>query len=321
MQVTPKSVRHRLLTGGFVRTRRRLIIDRSNLKRAAVVPKPSRASKLAAGVAPWAAIAASLVVGVASVVIATSANSIATQQNSLVAEQNELVAEQQRVLEAEAALLETQTVLMEEGNRIAASSLRPVIAIKYGLQEYNRNDLAGYWQEYVEITNSGSPALEVEVSVLTVAVVSIGADHATAPSAFTVDPTFFYDSFEFSGETATTGRVGYLVSDGLASDEVWRAWPANDYQAAAGGLFIDRFHYIRIAYSDMTGAKHEENYLIDRRAPGPEHLTPEQAAEATERYADLQATGAYFPSYQFSGDELVELWSRYVGNGDGAFYY
>ncbi|MDO8848381.1 MAG: hypothetical protein Q7W51_08365 [Coriobacteriia bacterium] len=263
---------------------------------------------------------ASLVVGIASVVIATSANSISAQQNSLVAEQNELVVQQQRVLQAEAALLATQTVLMEEGNRIAASSLQPVITIKYGLQEYSHKDLAGHWQEYVEITNSGSPALEMEVSVLTVAVVSIGAGHATAPSAFTANPTFFYNSFEFSGEMATTGRVGYLVSDDLTTDEVWQAWPANDYQAAAGDLFIDRLHYLHIEYTDMTGAQHEENYLLDRRAPGPERITPEAAAEAARHYADLQATGAYYPGYQLSGDGLLDLWSRYVGNGKGAFY-
>lgn len=290
------------------------------MKCAAADPEASKASRLASEVAPWAAIVASLVVGIASVVIAASANSISAQQNSLAAEQNQLVVQQQKVLEAEAALLATQTVLMEEGNRIAASSLQPVITIKYGLQEYSRKDLAGHWQEYVEITNSGSPALEMEVSVLTVAVVSIGSDHATAPSAFTVNPTFFYNSFEFSGEMATTGRVGYLVSDDLTTDEVWQAWPTSEYQAAAGELFIDRLHYLRIEYSDMTGAQHEDNYLLDRRAPGPERITPEQAAEAAEHYADLQASGAYYPGYQMTGDELVDLWSRYVGNGNGEFH-
>ena len=302
-----------------MRTRRPLQGNRP-ARQSPATPEPSKASKLAAEVAPWAAIVASLVVGVASVVIAASANSISAQQNSLVAEQNQLAVQQQRVLEAEAALLATQTVLMEEGNRIAASSLRPVITIKYGLQEYNRKELAGHWQEYVEITNSGSPAREVEVSILTVAVVSIGVDHATAPSAFMVDPTFFSNSFESSGEMAATGRIGYLVSDDLATHEVRRAWPANEYQTLAGNLFIDHIHYLRIAYSDMTGAQHEENYLLDRRAPGPERITREAAVEAAQHYADLHATGAYYPGYQLCGDGLVDLWREYAGNGKDAFY-
>lgn len=301
-----------------MRTRRKRIIACHSSRPCAGT---STASRRATEVAPWAAIAASLVVGIASIIIAFSANSIAKQQNSLVAEENELVAKQQTVLEAEAALLATQTVLMEEGNRIAASSLQPVIEIKYGSQEYSRKDLAGHWQEYVEVINSGSPALEMDVSVLTVAVISIGQDHASAPSAFTADLSFFYDSFEFSGDMATTGRVGYLVSDDLGTDEIRKVWPATDYQAAAGGLFIDRLHYLRIAYSDMTGAQHEQNYLLDRRSPGPERITPEEAAEAAEHYAELQASGALYPGYSITGDGLVDLWSSYVGNAQGAFYH
>jgi len=282
-------------------------------------PEPSHANRVATQVAPWVSLVASLAVGIVSVVVACSANSIAKQQNSLMAQENDLVAEQQRLLETEAALLATQTVLMEEDNRIATSSLRPLLEVRYGTEERARNAPPMDWEEYIEIVNSGSPALEIDVTVLTVAIISIGSDHATAPSAFTADPEYFYDQFKWSGETATTGRVGYLVGYDHALGDILGSWPATDYQEEAGGIFVDRLHYLHIEFSDIADNQYEQNYLLDRRSPWPERITPQEAAEAAGHYADLVSTGAFYPRPQ-SGDELVDVWARYVGNAEGAFY-